>query len=207
MSQLVGQPRAPAYKPTMIHYSPMRLNRNLPPRPRCRHARPHSHQRMLDSRPQNGQKDQGKPTLTPSMYTNATLIQSTPPLPAAGRSRRRTGYRLARQSALICWPAPQQALFAPFTPSRNNRLQALRTAGKKSPARGGVTNNKKQTIHTQQRFTRTVNPSQARTGTSCPTRPWERWVLSTHLALWIEDYQFSSVTRLVRLPSKLVVRR
>ncbi|MNH71032.1 hypothetical protein D3C73_231760 [compost metagenome] len=30
--------------------------------------------------------------------------------------------------------------------------------------------------------------------------------LATHLALWIEDYQFSSVTRLVRLPSKLVVR-
>jgi hypothetical protein len=31
--------------------------------------------------------------------------------------------------------------------------------------------------------------------------------LATHLALWIESYQFSSVTRLVRLPSKLVVRR
>ncbi|MDH1897420.1 hypothetical protein UXA24_06565 [Aeromonas caviae] len=52
---------------------------------------------------------------------------------------------------------------------------------KKSPARGGVSSDEKQTKNTQQRFTRRVNLSQTRWPSTLGKAG-----LATHLALWIE---------------------
>ena len=75
---------------------------------------------------------------------------------------------------------------------------------KKAPHKAGlkVMKNTKQTIthnkgsHAQSTFPKPDVPS-----------PLGKAGLATHLMLTVDCYQFSSVTRLVRLPSKLVVRR